>query len=68
MKFFRIIIVIISFFIIPMSVINEDWVTLSIWFLLFVSNILFLVADEIKKHIDEKHEELLKELKNKSDE
>jgi hypothetical protein len=51
-----------------MSVINEDWVTLSIWFLLFVSNILFLVADEIKKHIDEKHEELLKELKNKSDE
>ena len=68
MKFFRIIIVIVSFFIIPMSVINEDWATLSIWFVLFVSNILFLVADEIKKHIDEKHEELLKELKNKSDE
>jgi nitrogen fixation protein FixH len=68
MKFFRIIIVIVSFFIIPISVINKDWVTVSTWSLLFVSNTLFLVADEIKKHIDEKHEELLKELKNKSDE
>jgi hypothetical protein len=68
MKFFRIIIVIVSFFIIPMSVINKDWTTVSIWLLLFVSNTLFLVADEIKNRIDEKREELLKELKNKSDE
>lgn len=68
MKYFKITIVIFAFFIIPMSVINEDWTRVSIWFLLFLSNILSLLADEIKKHIDEKHEELLKELKNKSDE
>lgn len=68
MQLIRIIIVIVSFFIIPMSVIDKDWVRVSIWLLLFVSNALFLVGDEIKKHIDEKHEELLKELKNKSDE
>jgi hypothetical protein len=30
--------------------------------------LLFLIADEIKDHIDKKYEELLKELKNKSDE
>lgn len=68
MKFFSITIVIVSFFIIPISVIDEEWARVSIWFLLFVSNTHFLVRDEIKKHIDEKHEELLKKIKNKSDE
>lgn len=68
MKFFRIILVIFAFFLIPFAVSDGDWIGTSIWFMIFISNLIFLATDEIKKHIDEKHEELLKELKNKSDE
>jgi hypothetical protein len=68
MKFFRIILVIFIFFIIAINAVDKDWTMVSIWLLLFIVNILFLVADEIKNNIDEKIKELLKELKNKSDE
>jgi hypothetical protein len=68
MKFFRIILVIFIFFIRAINAVDKDWTMVSIWLLLFIVNILFLVADEIKNNIDEKIKELLKELKNKSDE
>jgi hypothetical protein len=68
MKFIRITIVMVGFFLAPFFVYDKDYVAALAWTILLLTNLMLLVADEIKKHIDEKHEELLKELKNKSDE
>ncbi len=63
MKNFKVIIVIVGFFLAPFYVYHKNDAAALAWTILLLTNVMFLVGEKIIEHIEKKNQELLDELK-----
>lgn len=54
MKRFRIIVMIIAFFVILYDAYQKDWVFVCLWFCNFIVNFGLVIETNIKEHIDKR--------------